>query len=249
MNYLKYISLLMLLSLFGCEQTTFDPSLNNVKPDTPEETVNPVWPFINEDEKNKISPDLLRKNIYIVFDGSGSMADRDCSGGSPKINVARTAFKDFLGKVPNEANVGLHIFDRKGNREVVPLGINNRDGLTQAINAVVPRSGTPLGPAIENAYIQITNQAKNQLGYGEYHIVVITDGIANSGHEPESIVNTILFESPVIMHTIGFCIGTRHALNKPGQVFYKAADDRQSLAEGLQGVLAESPDYAVINFQ
>ena len=209
----------------------------------------PVWPFINENEQNKISADLLRKNIYIVFDGSGSMADRDCSGGAPKINVARMAFNEFLDNVPIDANVGLHVFDRRGNREVVPLGTNNRDDLTMAINAVVPRSGTPLGPAIEEAYKQVTLQAKNQLGYGEYHIVVITDGIANSGHEPGTIVETILSESPIIVHTIGFCIGTRHALNRPGEVFYKAADDRKSLAEGLQGVLAESPDYAIINFK
>lgn len=249
MNYLKYTSLLVLLMLTGCEKPTFVPTIDSVNVDIPEPVVNPVWPFINENEQNKISSDLLRKNIYIVFDGSGSMADRDCSGGSPKINVAQTAFNEFLGNVPNDANVGLHVFDRKGNREVVPLGINNRDDLTQAINGVVPRSGTPLGPAIENAYTHITRQAKDQLGYGEYHIVVITDGIANSGHEPGTIVETILSESPVILHTIGFCIGTRHALNKPGQVFYKAANDRQTLAEGFQSVLAESPDYAVINFQ
>ncbi len=249
MNYLKLSGLLALLMLASCEQPTFDVNDKDVKSEAPVEIVTPAWPFISESEQNKISTDLLRKNIYIVFDGSGSMADRDCSGGSPKINVARTAFNDFLGNVPNEANVGLHVFDRQGNREVVPLDSNNRDELKQAINGVVPRSGTPLGPAIENAYSQITKQAKNQLGYGEYHIVVITDGIANSGHEPGTIVETILSESPIIVHTIGFCIGTRHALNRPGEVFYKAADDRKSLTEGLQSVLAESPDYAIIKFQ
>jgi len=247
MNYLKYISLLVPLMISGCEQVANE--MSSVELDISVVTNNPVWPFIDENESSRISADLLRKNIYIVFDGSGSMADRDCSGGSPKIGVARTAFKDFLGKVPENANVGLHIFDRTGSREVVPLGTRNRDSLTAAINSVVPRSGTPLGPAIESAYQQITTQAKDQLGYGEYHLVVITDGIANSGHEPETIVETIISQSPVILHTIGFCIGTRHALNKPGQVFYKAANDRESLATGLQDVLAESPDYAVINFQ
>ncbi|VAW99946.1 hypothetical protein MNBD_GAMMA21-2425 [hydrothermal vent metagenome] len=249
MKYLKYTGVLAILLLASCEEVAFDADLKNAELNVPVATVSPVWPFIDENESSRISADLLRKNIYIVFDGSGSMADRDCSGGSPKINVARTAFKDFLGNVPKDANVGLHIFDRQGNREVVSLGINNRDSLSEAINSVVPRSGTPLGPAIKSAYRQMTAQAKNQLGYGEYHLVVITDGIANSGQESGAIVETILSESPVIMHTIGFCIGTRHALNKPGQVFYKAADDRESLVVGLQGVLAESPDYAVVNFQ
>ncbi len=249
MNYFKYTILLTLLTVVSCDKATLDTAPASAELDTTATYAKPVWPFISEDEKNKISQELLRKNIYIVFDGSGSMADRDCSGGSPKINVARTAFNDFLGNVPKDSNVGLHVFDRQGSREMVPLGTNNRDGLTLAISRVVPRSGTPLGPAIENAYKKITEQAKNQLGYGEYHIVVITDGIANSGHEPDSIVDTILSESPIIMHTIGFCIGSRHSLNRPGQVFYKAANDRQSLAEGFQSVLAESPDYAIVNFQ
>jgi len=250
MKYLKYSSLLTLFLLVSCEEpvsvtpTTMEKAdFGQAKP-----TEIAAWPFIDENENNAISPNLLSKNIYIVFDGSGSMADRGCSGASPKINVARTAFNEFLASVPEDANVGLHVFDISGNREVVSLSTHNRDSLTQAISKVVPRSGTPLGPAIKNAYKRITLQAKNQLGYGEYHIVVITDGIANAGHEPDDIIDTILSESPVIVHTVGFCIGTRHTLNRPGEVYYKAATDKKSLAEGLQAVLAESPDYAIVDF-
>lgn len=252
MKPIKLLSLLPLLLLFGCDQP--QPHIGKESPagasaQKNEPAAPPVWPFINANEKNALSADLLSKNIYIVFDGSGSMADRGCSGNTAKIHVARAAFKEFLQKVPSGANVGLHVFDQRGSREVVPLGTNNRDDLVQAIDAVVPRAGTPLGPAITNAYKKITMQGKNQLGYGEYHIVVITDGIANAGHEPGYIVDQVLAESPVVLHTIGFCIGTQHDLNRPGYVLYKAAENKEMLAEGLQGVLAESPEYAVVKFQ
>jgi len=71
----------------------------------------------------------------------------------------------------------------------------------------------PLSVAIEHGYKALTKQASLQLGYGEYHLVVVTDGEANTGYEPNKAVQSVLTESPVVIHTIGFCIRGSHSLN------------------------------------
>jgi hypothetical protein len=52
----------------------------------------------------------------------------------------------------------------------------------------------------------------------------------------------------VNIHTIGFCLNQSHALNIPGKTLYKAADNPEALAEGLESVLAEAPDFNVDSF-
>ena len=59
----------------------------------------------------------------------------------------------------------------------------------------------------------------------------------------------MLNESPVVLHTIGFCIGSRHSLNQAGRTIYKAADNPGALQQGLADVLAEAPQFSVQKFK
>jgi Ca-activated chloride channel family protein len=77
---------------------------------------------------------------------------------------------------------------------------------------------------------------------------VITDGEA-SHEDPRDIVNQLIAESPVVLHTIGFCIGAEHSLNQPGRTVYQSADNPQELAQGLAEVLAEAPAFDVKKFK
>ncbi|MCG6970696.1 MAG: VWA domain-containing protein [Gammaproteobacteria bacterium] len=206
------------------------------------------WPFLSEQDQNKIADNLLSSNIYIVFDGSGSMQQVACSGGEPKIRAAKRALLEFVKAVPASANLGMVAFDRNGTKERTPLGTVNFAVTTKSINAVSQGGGTPLSTAIDIAYQKLTAQAKKQLGYGDYHLVVVTDGEASNGYEPDKVLAKILAESPVIVHTIGFCIDTRHSLNQPGRTIYNTAQDYESLRRGLQSVLAEAPEFSVSEF-
>ena len=47
-----------------------------------------LWPFINDQEHIALADNLLASNIYVVFDGSGSMSQSACSGGEAKIVAA-----------------------------------------------------------------------------------------------------------------------------------------------------------------
>lgn len=202
-------------------------------------TVNRVkdsWVKAADSAGIKLDENLLRSNIYLVFDCSGSMDGN-------KIETAKKAINQFGASVPKETGLGLTIFDNVGLSERLALGIGNRDKFFAIVNSANAGGGTPLSDAVRIGYEALRSQAKRQLGYGEYHLVVVTDGEANLGYDPTDMINQILAESPVVIHTIGFQIGERHSLNQPGRTIYRDAQNSKDLAEGLQSVLAESDTF------
>lgn len=205
------------------------------------------WPELPDN--NEVADVLSSKNYYLVIDGSGSMLEAECSPGSNKMAVAKSAFQTFVGQLPADANIGLYAFDKLGIGERVPLGQGNRQQLESALQQISPGGGTPLSFSIADGYQALTQQAKSQLGYGEYHLVVITDGLASSGYSPEADINQVLTNTPINIHTIGFCISDQHPLNQPGYTFYRSANDPSSLLAGLQEVLAEAPDFTLTEFE
>lgn len=190
----------------------------------------------------------MKRNYYVVFDASASMRERKCSGNESKLDVAKRSFVEFSAKLPADANLGLSVFDDRGIRQIIPIRALDREAARQAIAPISAGGGTPLAEAIRGAYSALTIQARRQLGYGEYHLVVVTDGEA-SGEDPRGIVNVLLSESPVVLHTIGFCIGLNHSLNQTGRVVYRSADNPAELAQGLADVLAEAPTFDVKTFK
>lgn len=205
------------------------------------------WPPASEEETT-IDPYPLRKNFYVIFDGSGSMNDQQCYGSGSKINVAKYALTSFAQLVPEDANLGLAIFSHNTIEEHVRLGTGNRDAFTSAVNSAAASGGTPLHSAIQTGYEKLTDQAIKQLGYGEYTLVVMTDGLASKGEDPTGIVRSILGRTPIEIHTLGFCIGENHSLNMPGRTVYKAANSQADLERGLEEVLAESETFDVSDF-
>lgn len=247
MNKLSIMTALFLVALAGCDATPeYSADNQQMAAKDPNSYANqPVknsWPG-NDSSQLTLATNLLASNYYLVLDGSGSMKDSSCSGGESKMVAAKKAVAAFAQQIPANANLGLYVFDHAGSSERVALGANNKNLIVNAINQVHANAGTPLRTAITSGYNSLEKQAKKQLGYGEYHLVVITDGEANESEEPDPIVAKILTHSPVVLHTIGFCISGGHSLNQPGKIDYKQANDPASLAKGLQEVLAESPEF------
>ncbi len=176
------------------------------------------------------------RNFYFVFDGSGSMSDH-CEG-VRKIDAAKRAVATFLAKVSSDVNLGLYCFDSNGEREVVSLRGNNRDQFLSAINDMNAGGGTPLAEGIRAATDKLVAQYKSQLGYGEYRLVVVTDGEA-SGLESAS---AYAGQYQIPIYTIGFCMNRDHPL-RLYSVSYKAANNEAELAKGLEEALGELPDF------
>ncbi|BBO85307.1 hypothetical protein DSCO28_58730 [Desulfosarcina ovata subsp. sediminis] len=201
------------------------------------------WPFLSEEEPGgDLAENMMARNYLLIFDGSGSMDDSECSGASRKIDVAKKSVMAWSKSVPDDANLGLYAFHKRG-LLTLPLATGNRDTFIRTIGRIQAGGKTPLSDAMIHAYQTFTEQGQRQLGYGEYTIVVVTDGYANSSERLRNVVEKILSTSPITIYSIGFCIGEQHALNQPGRTIYKSADNPAQLQQGLQAVLAESESF------
>ncbi len=240
------IGVVLLLAFIGSQ-------VENPAPDRPPEQMqdnfgDPIEIPLDEDlEGASVS---MARNFYFIFDGSGSMKSEPggaCAGdqqSSTKLEGAQWAVEQFLGNVPEDVNIGLFIFDRDGRREVVPLGNGNRDAFMGAIRNIRAGGGTPLGPAIDFGTDQLVAQYKLQLGYGEYRLVVVTDGRADK--IPEAARYAAHFGMPI--YAIGLCIADDHPLRRFA-VSYRAADSFDDLAQGLEETLAELPSFDATEFE
>lgn len=233
----------------GCSESPPPTSKTASKPSdtethSPKPTpVKAVWPFAKgEQQSADLADNLLTKNYFLVFDGSGSMRDSGCSGSKQKIEVAKEVVAQWAEGIGPDANLGLIAFHNNGITSL-PLTKGGRENFIHTINKIPAGGGTPLAEAAAYAYEACTNQAKRQLGYGEYTIVIVTDGIADDATKLKKGIENILTQSPVNIYSIGFCIGANHSLNQPGRTIYKAANNPEQLRQGLQEVLAESETF------
>lgn len=206
------------------------------------------WPTLTSGVQLAVAENLTASNYYVVVDGSGSMFNVECANGRKKLDVAKDSLQVFFRKLPNDANVGVFAFDKFGSGERLPLGSYDSLQPIKEVQALVAGNGTPLSTGVQVGMKALTSQAVKQLGYGEYHLVIVTDGAATSGYDPSAVMDKLLQETPIVVHTIGFCINTDHSLNRPGYTLYKSANNPQSLMSGLDAVLAESPDFQIGNF-
>jgi Ca-activated chloride channel family protein len=249
-----------LVMLAGCERRSASSApaaapvaaAASAPPPSASAALAPRWPGIATGEAQAPETDarrLMARNYYVVFDGSGSMREQACgSGAASKIDAAKRALGSFAQSVPADANLGLLVFDHHGVHELLPLAPSQPGRFAQLVNDIQASGGTPLRSSIRMAYGALTAQGRRQLGYGEYHLVVVTDGEANAGEDPRDVVGELLRRSPVVLHTIGFCLGADHSLNQPGRTLYRAADNPEALARGLGDVLAEAPAFDLAGF-
>jgi len=209
------------------------------------EPTNNTWPPLSDVSESQSN--LMQANYYIVFDGSGSMRSWNCAR-SEKLPLAQRALQRFVRRIPVTANIGLLAFDRFGTSERIGLGEGTRSDVFASIEKIQAYGETPLADALTLGYRALTTQAARQLGYGEYHLVVVTDGRASKGQSPQQLVSSMLGESPIVLHTIGLCVEGNHSLNQPRRSYFTRARDTKSLDSALDQVLAEEPAFQLFRF-
>ncbi len=212
-----------------------------------------VWPFSFEKEiEGKVQPvtvadKMITRNFVVIFDDSGSMDYKDADG-NRKIDTAKNAVVEWSNSVPSGANVGLVSF-HNGSWSLQPLTLASKKQLISAVRNIKHGGRTPLSAAFQASFNMLTKQGLHQLGYGEYTMVVITDGEANESSKLNRWVHFVLNNSPIQIYTIGFGIGTDHTLNQPGLTQYKPAENLAELQKGLKEVLAESETFDETEFK
>lgn len=237
------------IALVGCNESNQQSNVTIVKspqsatPKASDKQPTSKWSWLNGVDVQPYTDTnlLLNKNYVIVFDGSGSM-------GGERLKIAKQAAKAFTQKVTNDDLIGLVVFDYNDTGVRVPLSLNNKQTFNQAIDNINDGGGTPLESALNYAYVMMQQQGAKQRGYGEYHIVVITDGEASMGEDPRDIVRHIAQHSPINIHSIGFQFEGDHSLNQKEYTSYYQADDYNGLISSFSNILAESTDFDAATF-
>lgn len=187
-------------------------------------------------------------NLMVIFDGSASMLDSPGSkcGGNNRFSTkhmgARWAIEQFVDQVPEDVNLGLYVFDKRGSSLRMPLEAN-RAKFLELIKEIKPDGGTPLAKAIRSGTLELVKQYRQQLGYGEFRLVVVTDG------EAKGLTEAALYAAEMGMpiYTIGLCVSPNHVLRE-FSVSYTAANDFEAMSAGLADTLAELPDFDNTHF-
>jgi len=207
-----------------------------------------TWPG-GTDSNLVLAENLQARNFYVIFDGSGSMIDKSCGDGKRRVDTAKASVAQFFKALPKSVNAGLLAFDSMGLNERSAIKQVNSTSLSSAISKIKAGGGTPLGHSLEMALEKLTSQARSQQGYGEYHLVVITDGAASDQTIMIDMVDKITNDTPINIHTIGFCLNEYHALNQEGIVNYRSASNADQLINSLKAVLAEADSFDTTQFQ
>jgi Ca-activated chloride channel homolog len=185
----------------------------------------------------------LTRNFYFIFDGSGSMAEslnQQCRGDKrfgSRLEGAKWAVGQFLPLVARDVNLGLWVFDASGNSERVALGPDNRSQFLTAVQKTRAGGNTPLTESIAQGIDRLVQQRDKQLGYGEFRLIVVTDGEATGRPLPHAVAYAR--ERRIPIYTIGLCLAADHELRKYS-VSYRAADSIEALKRGLEETLAET---------
>jgi Ca-activated chloride channel family protein len=118
-------------------------------------------------------------SVMLAVDVSGSMAATDVQ--PTRIEAAIAAARTLIDKLPNNAQVGLVIFNAQA-QVVAPL-TSDKGSVKDALGTLAPGGGTAIGDAIQVAVAQLAsvvdpNGPKSQ----NYAVVVLlTDGSSNTG--------------------------------------------------------------------
>jgi Ca-activated chloride channel family protein len=180
--------------------------------------------------------------LVLVLDSSGSMKE-PAGGGQTKIVAARTALTRVVGKLPEEAQVGLRVYGATvfkrsqpgactDTQLTVPIGTGNRPALRTAIAKYTPYGETPIGYSLQEA-------AKDLGAEGKRTIVLVSDGEATCAPEPCAVARSIAKQGiDLKIDVVGFRVTGKarsdlQCVAREGRGDYYDADSTTDLEAGL----------------
>lgn len=155
--------------------------------------------------------------IILTIDVSGSMRADDMKPN--RLEVAKSAAKDFVAKQPSGVKIGVVSFS--DNAFLVQAPTSDKEAVTAALNRLTPQRGTAIGSALltsidaifEDAFLEggvpITSTeptpTPTPLPKGVYEpaiIVLLSDGESNRGPRPLEIIDRVAARG-VRVYTVG----------------------------------------------
>jgi Ca-activated chloride channel family protein len=164
-------------------------------------------------------------SVMLAVDVSGSMAATDVQ--PTRIEAAIAASRTLIDKLPNNAQVGLVIFNSQA--EVIAPLTSDKGSVKDALGSLAPGGGTAIGDAIQVAVAQLANIADPNGPKSQNYamVVLLTDGSSNTGVDPATAAANAA-QAKIPVQTIG--IGQR---NQTTMVHGRVVDgvDEQALQQ------------------
>ena len=182
-------------------------------------------------------------NIVVILDASGSMLDKFSGDRTKsKMEAAKAALQEVLAKVPDDTQIGLLVFSGANvpNKWVYPLGPKDTQKLIAAIHLPQPSGNTPLGKYIRIGSNRLLEQREQQYNYGNYRLLVVTDGEASDADKVKHYTPEVL-NRQIRIDVIGVDMKTDHMLANVVDS-YRKADNPGELVAAVSEILAETSD-------
>jgi von Willebrand factor type A domain len=198
--------------------------------------------FASAQEPAEISPisTARKQHLAVVLDDSGSMAEslrgqRRLS----RMGAAKRALRAAIAQLPPETELGIVRLNgtRDGSPWVVPFGPLDVSRAQSAVLSVEAEGGTPLGEFMKIAADELL-KARQQQHYGEYRLLLVTDGEANDPELVETFLPQIMARG-LSIHVIGVDMDQDHSLATRVHS-YRSANDETELTQAVQEVFAET---------
>jgi Ca-activated chloride channel homolog len=143
----------------------------------------------------KLPVPVANGNVFICIDTSGSMASTDVA--PTRAAAAQAAARAFVQEAPSGIKIGLITFS--GDAELIAPLSASKDATLAAIDQIpAPDGATAIGDALRLAATQFPPTGHNV-------VVLITDGVNNTGVDPQEMAE-YLGAHHIPIYTIG--IGT-----------------------------------------
>ncbi|MFQ3633577.1 VWA domain-containing protein [Roseiflexus sp.] len=201
-------------------------------------------------------------NIQLVFDASGSMAQR--IGNETKIQAAQRAIERIIDTLPDspDLNVGFRVFGHEGDSSeaqkarscqstalLVPVQGVNKELLRQQARAWKPAGWTPISLALQ--------KAGEDLQPGEHVrnvIIMVTDGEETCGGDPCAVAKALAeSQAEVRIDVVGFGLTpdvakTLRCVAENSGGVYTDAQDGNALVQTLEELIAATIKRSTLRF-
>jgi hypothetical protein len=172
----------------------------------------------------------------VVIDASGSMNDsmKDKSGNDvSKMRAAKDALKFVVSQLPPNEWIGILVFSSTSGAEweygLAPIDVAT---VNAAIERPEPHGNTPLGLYMKKGADRLLEEREKQHGYGNYRLIVVTDGEENVGHYVDEYTPMILARG-LRIDAIGVKMSSQHTLASKVNT-YRSAQNPEELRAALQ---------------
>ncbi|MGI9049955.1 MAG: vWA domain-containing protein [Rubrobacteraceae bacterium] len=192
-------------------------------------------------------------NVQLILDASGSMQGE--VGGERKIDIAWRALTDFVGTLPEQANVSLRVYGQVGSSAksdrarscaaselILPFQKLDRSKFSEAINSFEPKGWTPVADSLKKARDDFSGLDPST---NSNFVYLVSDGVETCGGDPVSAARSLAANDiQAEVNIIGFDVNPQatrqlqQAAKSGGGEYYDAGN-----AAGLNEIFRKKFDW------